>query len=175
MGSLSIQTPVAGAFTGGISCGRCSHSWLARADARPCRQQASGQSRREHVLLLLLSGPSVRSSPSLPRGAGDHRLWKAPVGLGCPLRSLLRPRSVLTSQMPTAFCPPAPVAQPPASGLRVHPARASLPAHQKESPPRKAREHSRLPQRGGCASHTRKSSFCVLSSHSPVTTMRIAT
>lgn len=54
-----------------------------RCPALPCRRQASGQSCREQVLALLLSGPSVWSSPSLLRGAGDNLVWKVLLGLGC--------------------------------------------------------------------------------------------
>lgn len=93
-----------------------------RCPALPCRRQASGQSRREQVLALLLSGPSVWSSPSLLRGAGDNLVWKVLLGLRClpPPRALLRPRAVLAIQMPTTFCPPAPVAQPPVSVSILH-------------------------------------------------------
>lgn len=37
-----------------------------------------------------------------------------------PPRALLRPRAVLAIQMPTTFCPPAPVAQPPVSVSILH-------------------------------------------------------
>nr|XP_008509875.1 PREDICTED: ras-specific guanine nucleotide-releasing factor RalGPS1 isoform X5 [Equus przewalskii]XP_023484676.1 ras-specific guanine nucleotide-releasing factor RalGPS1 isoform X8 [Equus caballus] len=99
-------------FSSGISCKRCPPSRLASAEAQPCLRRHSEWSFREKVLFPILLGPSSWSSTSLLRGAGDHLFRKMPVGLGCPLQSLLRPKAVLQIQMSAAPWPPAPVARP---------------------------------------------------------------
>lgn len=88
-------------------------------------------------LFLVFLGPHSWSSTSLLRGAGDHLLWKMPVGLGCPLQSLLRPKAVLTilTQLPLGLQLLWPSLQSPFPAPHVH---------QKESTPSKACEHSRL-------------------------------
>lgn len=99
--------------------------WQALSPPQPPGQMLSlapGPSEQHPTPVSHLLG-TVR--PLLPRGTGDHLLWRLKAALTIPTPDVPHPRG-------------------PASGLHCCPALASFHVPQKESTPSKACEHSRL-------------------------------